>query len=318
VISPQLERWIEKFKPDVVYSQGYDLTFAWLAEWILDRFSIPGCFHAVDDWPRFLYTNSIFSGLMRRHVDKAVHKLLSASSVRFAIGEGMAAEYRARYGVEIEPLMICDSIDRFRQAEPKRQVAEDVISIIYAGALGHYRWKSLLDLSRAASELEQDGLKIKILVFTPAIPAEAVAAFAGLTNIQFEKPPLHEDLPSVLKGGDILFLPETFDPAEADVIRLSISTKAPLYMMSEIPVLVYASPATGVFDYAKKNGWAYVVDKQDVHLLARAIRRLHRDTRLKGKLAAKGIEIAKRNHEASVVREKLRMSLVRAAERQRA
>ncbi|HLP16813.1 MAG TPA: hypothetical protein VK470_11175, partial [Bacteroidota bacterium] len=56
VISPQLERWITEFKPDIVYSQGYDLSFAWLASWILRRFTLPGCFHAVDDWPRFLYT----------------------------------------------------------------------------------------------------------------------------------------------------------------------------------------------------------------------------------------------------------------------
>jgi glycosyltransferase involved in cell wall biosynthesis len=86
-------------------------------------------------------------------------------------------------------------------------------------------------------------------------------------------------------------------------------------MMSEKPVLVYSSPVTGVFDYAKTSGWAYVVDKQDVHLLARAIRRLRRDTHLRERLTSRGIEIAKRNHDASVVREKLRISLARAAER---
>ncbi|MGE5314208.1 MAG: glycosyltransferase [Acidobacteriota bacterium] len=317
IISQPLENWISDFNPDIVYSQGYDLSFAWLAVWILQRFRLPGCFHAVDDWPRFLYSNSIFSSLMRRYVESAAQNLLKSASVRFAIGEGMAAEYRSRYGVGIEPLMICDSLERFRRAEPRRMAPEDTISIIYSGGLGHYRWKSLVDLSRAANELEADGLKLKITVFTPAVPPEAVSAFAGLTNICFEVPPSHEELPSILKGGDILFLPETFDPAEADVIRLSVSTKAPLYMMSEKPTLVYSSPMTGVFDYAKRSGWAYVVDKQDVHLLARAIRRLHRDTRLKERLAARAIEVARHNHEASVVRERLRISLVNAAERQR-
>jgi glycosyltransferase involved in cell wall biosynthesis len=315
VISSELDQWIGKFRPDIVYSQGYDLSFAWLAVWILKRFSLPGCFHAVDDWPRFLYRNGIFAGLMRRYVERAAQNLLKSSNIRFAIGDGMAAEYRTRYGVGIEPLMICDSLDRFHRAAPKRLVPDDTVSIVYSGGLGHYRWKSLLDLSRAAMELEQEGVKIKILVFTPSIPPEAAQAFAGRTNMQFEAPPSHEELPSILKGGDILFLPETFDPVEADVIRLSVSTTAPLYMMSEKPVLVYSSPVTGVFDYAKTAGWAYVVDKQEVHLLARAIRRLRRDTHLRERLVSRGIEIAKRNHESSVVREKLRISLARAAER---
>jgi glycosyltransferase involved in cell wall biosynthesis len=315
VISMTLAAWITDFNPDIVYAQGYDLSFAWLAVWIMKRFGLPGCFHAVDDWPRFLYREGIFSRLMRPYVDDAARALIESSCVRYSIGRGMADAYRSRYGVDIEPLMICDNLQRFRDATPRRLVPDDCISIIYTGGLGHYRWRALVDLAAAARILENEGRKVRIITFTPAVPPEAVKELSALTHIQFEPLPSHEALPGILKGGDILYLPETFDAAEADVIRLSVSTKAPLYMMSGKPILVYSSPVTGVMTYARNSGWGYRVERQDVRLLADAVRRLHTDPLLRKTLAEKSLTIAEENHEGAVVRERLRRGLLRAARR---
>jgi glycosyltransferase involved in cell wall biosynthesis len=315
VISISLARWITDFNPDIVYAQGYDLSFAWLAVWIMERFGLPGCFHAVDDWPRFLYREGVFSRFMRPYVDDAARALIESSSVRYSIGRGMADAYRTRYGVDIEPLMICDSLQRFREAQPRRIVPDDCISIIYTGGLGHYRWKALVDLDAAACILDNEGRKVRIITFTPAVPPEAVKALSGLRHIQYEPLPSHEALPGILKGGDILFLPETFDTAEADVIRLSVSTKAPLYMMSGKPILVYSSPVTGVMTYARNSGWGYRVEQQDIRRLADAVRCLHTDPLLRKALAEKSLTIAEENHEGAVVRERLRRGLLLASRR---
>ncbi len=113
---------------------------------------------------------------------------------------------------------------------------------------------------------------------------------------------LIEELPSYLKGGDILFLPETFDPVKANEIRLSISTKAHFYMMSEKPVLVYASPITGIADYAKKEGWAYMVEEQNLDKLANALRVLVTNSEYSKKIVNKGLEVVSKNHVAQKVR----------------
>ncbi len=312
VISLGMAKWIEDFKPDVIYVQGYHLSIVWLAISLQDRFALPICYHAVDDWPRFLYANSFVSRYIRPFVESAAQKLIESSSVRFSIGDRMANEYNSRYGLEIESLMICDSLERFRTAKPCRLVQDDCISILYSGGLGHYRWKSLVDLSVAARVLENQGTKVKIHVFTSSVPPEASEALRDLSNVHFEPLPSHKELPGILKGADILFLPESFDPVEADVIRLSVSTKAPLYMMSGNPILVYGSSETGVVDYAKQSEWGYVVEKQDVELLAAAIRRLQEDIVLRQKIVTKALEVAERNHEASNVRKRLLAGLLRA------
>lgn len=313
VISPRMARWIQDFKPDVIYAQGYLLSFAWLTVSLQRRFGLPVCYHAVDDWPSFLYKESVVSSYVRPHVDKAARTLLQSSSVRFAIGDRMADEYHSRYGLDIEPLMICDSLKRFKATNPHRLVGDDCVSVVYAGGLGHHRWKSIVDLSAAAELLGKEGVKVTIFAFTAFIPPDASDVLTRLANVRFEPLPSHEELPGILKGGDILFLPETFDPHEAEVIRSSVSTKAPLYMLSERPILVYGSPVAGVVDYAKKSGWGYVVEKQEVELLARAINKLQSDRGLSRRLVKRALEVAKQNHETAVVRERLRLGLQRIA-----
>lgn len=52
-------------------------------------------------------------------------------------------------------------------------------------------------------------------------------------------PGSHDQLPAVLAGCDVLFLPGHFDTAYQNAIQLSLSSKAHLYMMSGRPILVY-------------------------------------------------------------------------------
>lgn len=315
VLSPELIQWVQDFSPDIIYAQGYSLTFAWLPIMLQSCFGLPLCFQTGDDWPRFLYRNSMVSWVMRPIVDKAVRRLLCASSVRFSNGERMAREYLYRYGVAFEPVMMCDCLQRFREASPRRLVDEGCISIVYSGGLGHNRWMSLIDLAEATKELSDIGPRIKITAFASSVPPEGAEALVSFPNMQVCPPPTHEDVPGILKGADMLFLPETFQPAEAERIRLSISTKAHLYMMSERPVLVYGSPVAGVVDYASRSGWGYVADRRDKLLLSAAIRRLITDADLQRGLIARSLEICAQNHDASVVRERFRMALLEAAQR---
>lgn len=305
VLSPRLLDWVRQFRPEIIYCQGYTLSFSWLPVQLRRKLGVPICFQTGDDWPTYLYRDSCLAFAMRPFVERAARQLAAYSSLNFATGDSMAAEYRARYGTLFEPLMICDNIDRFRAAMPWRAVEPGRISIVYTGGLGHGRWKSLLDLCAAAVVVRDYGFDVTVTAFASSVPKEAANILHDTPNLQIAPPPSHEQVPAVLKGADILFLPESFDPAKATAIRLSISTKAHLYMMSERPVLLYASPITGVADYAKREGWAYVVDRKDVNLLAYGLRELLSDSSLSQRFVQRGIEVALKNHSERAVRGRL-------------
>ena len=297
ILSKGMIEFIERFDPQIIYCQGYSLTFSWLPVMVHKKFHIPVCFQTGDDWPSYLYKDSPISLAIRPIVYRAVKSLLSVSTARLANGKLMGEVFQKRYGMPFEPLMMCDDLNRFRASIPHRVVSSDTLSIIYAGGLGHGRWVSIIDLYKAAELLQSKGYKIMITAFATEIPHEAVNKFEGLVNLQVLPGPSHEKLPSYLKGADILYLPETFDPIEAGVISLSVSTKAHLYMMSEKPVIVYASPATGIMNYAKEECWACIVQEKDLDKLALALQNIITNHEYCKKLVNEGLKVALKNHD---------------------
>lgn len=311
-LSRALREWIAEFRPDIVYAQGYSLAFCWLPLLIAREFNLPLCFHTGDDWPAALYARSKLQPLMSGTVKAAARRLIGASAVRLSNGPQMAEEYHRRYGVPFEALMMCDSAERFEACPAKRLAPVDVATFVYSGNLGHGRWESLLELCTALRRIEDRGeMRSRVFAFVPHIPAEASAALEGTSNLQLLPPVDHEELPAILRGADVLFLPETFDPIEAREIRLSVSTKAHLYMMSNRPILVYGSEDAGVVRYACE-GWALVVSRRDTHCLGQAALSLLQDGELRARLLARAADVAARNHAQEIVRSRLLQLLAEA------
>lgn len=302
ILSKEMVKFVERFDPQIIYCQGYSLTFTRLPVMINKKFNIPICFQTGDDWPFNLYKNSPLSFAIKPIVHRAVKSLLSMSAARLANGKLMAQVFQERYNMSFETLMMCDNINRFRDAIPHRVVSNDTVSIVYAGGLGHGRWVSIVDLCKAAELLKNKGYNIIVTAFATEIPHESINILEEIKNLQLLPGPSHEKLPSYLKGADILFLPETFDPVEAAVIRLSISTKAHLYMMSEKPVLVYASAITGIVNYAKDEKWACIVEEQNLNKLALALQRLLTNNDYSKKIVNKGVEVVLKNHDEDNVK----------------
>jgi glycosyltransferase involved in cell wall biosynthesis len=312
VLSIDIIRFIQEFKPQIIYCQGYNLTFALLPVMIKRRFNLPICFQTGDDWPSNRYKDTLFSFIMRPVIVNAAKTLIAESAIRLANCSNMVEEFEKKYNLPFVKLMMCDSIERFRNSAIRRIVSPSVYSIIYTGGIGGNRWESIIDLSIAADLLSKEGINILITVFTSNVPMEAVNKFKDHKSIQILPDPSHEELPSYLKGGDILFLPETFDELQSKSIHLSLSTKAHLYMFSEIPILVYGSHITGIVNYALEEKWAYIVQKRDKTILANALKKLLMDTKLRQKLVKKGYEVAIKNHDKTIVRQQFLANLSNA------
>lgn len=301
-LSQEMNSFIKDFDPQIIYCQGYSLTFTWLPLMIHKKFGIPICFQTGDDWPTQLYKNSPISFVIKPIVRRTFNSLLKKSSARMANGKLMAKEYFERYHLSFESVMMSDDLGRFQNAMPLRVVNSDTISVIYTGGLANMRYVPIIDLCKAVKLLKNVGEKIIITVFATTIPLEAVNLLKEQHNLQILPNPPHEELPSYLKGADILYLPESFDKEMVNRTHLSISTKAHLYMMSEKPTIVYASAFTGIANYAKEEEWACVVQEQNLSKLADALKNLIENREYSENLINKGIEISLKNHDERRVR----------------
>jgi glycosyltransferase involved in cell wall biosynthesis len=297
-LSAKMLAWVREFKPDMIFSQGYNLTFAWLPVMLSKRFNLPIAYYPTDDWPNTEYRIGsqnlpVISYLMNRMVDRASRDLVAASSVRLAFNRYMQEEYLSRYNREFKVLMHGDDPQRFEAAAPIRLVLPDEVWIVTTGIFNSNRLPLLDDLDAACSILERQGFKVRATVFP--VNELSKGETSRFSYIEFASCPDHNTMPAILKGADILFLPERFDET-APGIRMSVSTKAHLFMFSGTPTVVYSDPVTGIAKYAMEDSWAIVVGKRDIHELADAFKRLIVDDIYRKRIVANAAQIAAEQH----------------------
>jgi hypothetical protein len=300
-LSKEMLVWIEDFKPDIIFAQGYTLTFTWLPVMLKKRFEKHLAFLATDDWPTYLYSGQlgepkVFTPLLRFIVKRATTQLMSVVDVPFAFGLPMADEYSARYKKTFITLSHTDNPKRFKEAAPLRFHPDGTFTILAMGYFHKFRWPLLLDANECCRLLEKEGITARVAVICSAIDPEGAQEIKRAPYIDIFDDPGNELLPCYLKGADLLFLAEGFDEGFVSAIRLSISSKSHLFMLSRRPVIVYAHPSTGVSKYAAKYHWARLVAQRDVGMLLEAVKDLLKNTTEVNRLVSCADETVKAFH----------------------
>ena len=73
-------------------------------------------------------------------------------------------------------------------------------------------------------------------------------------------------------------------------------TKAPEYMITGTPILIFAPAETAVVKYAKKYEWAKVITENKIEDVTAAIKQLIENKDLREQYAKNAIKIAEKNH----------------------
>lgn len=275
-MSTEMKKWIEEFNPQVIFVQGYNLFFIWLALILKKMTGAKLAFLTTDDWPSYLYSGQydepkLFCWLMRPIVKSATQRLMNDVDIPFAFCNIMSDEYKLRYNKDFITISHAEDPSSFENKDRCRFHPENVFSIVTTGYFNKYRWPLLLDVDECCSLLTKKGIPVRLLVISSGMEPEGITALKNAKFTDIIPDPGNELLPGYLKGADINFLPEAFDEKIATAISLSVSTKAHLFMLSQRPIIVYGHPDTGVVKYAKAEGWAKVVSKRDPLLLMNEI-----------------------------------------------
>ncbi len=300
-LSTKILSWVKEFQPDIIFAQGYNLTFTWLPVMLKERLDLSLIYYPTDDWPVDLYINKgrfnpLITPLIRRAVSSASKRIVEKASLRIAFNRFMQEEYVKRYKKEFTILMHGDSISRFKSLVPVRHAASNEIWIVSTGAFDEHRYPLLFDLDKACGILKEKEYNLKTTIFPVNTIDELLPSGNSFKHIDFEPCPSHDKLAAILKGADILFLPERFDSSSED-IRLCVSSKAHLFMFSEKPIIVYSSQKTGIARYATEEGWAIVAEKQDPKVLAKDIEKLILDKVYCNLLIEKANTTSQKNHD---------------------
>jgi glycosyltransferase involved in cell wall biosynthesis len=318
VFRPQVSRalrdWTLGFRPEVILGQGYTLSMCRLPLLLRNATGARLAFFASDDWPTYLY-----AGLMgepahlrrwiRPAVERAARRLIGGADVRLAFGDPMAVEYQRRYGRRFVTLAHADDPVRFERAVARRLHPPGTVTLLAIGNYNRYRWPLLLDAAESCRLLHEQGVPVRLAVLSDRIETEGRERLARLPHVDLLPDPGNEELPRCLKGADVLLLAEGFDPGFAAAIRLSVSSKAHLFMFSGRPIVVYGHPEAGVCAYASRHGWARVVAERDPRVIAATVSETLEDGPGTAALVARALATARQFHDGARNRETLRHAL---------
>jgi glycosyltransferase involved in cell wall biosynthesis len=316
ILSEELKAWINEFRPDLLYTILGTPGYIDLVLQIEREFNLPLVTHLMDDGVTDPRKRGFFGKYLRFLYGCKFRRVLGRTKLAIGICDAMAKEYSGRYRVPFGHFQNAVDLQRWERFAKKDVIVSEKPRIVYVGSiLKNAQFQSLLDCCHAVRKLNQMGVAVGLDIYAPkelfssVLPVFKVSPDINVLDI----PEKDEDYFSLLGKADVLLLPVNFDPSSVDFVRLSMPTKVPSYLASGTPILVYGPQGVAQVEYAREYGWGEVIDRQNIDVLAGAVRHMIEDPALRQELSTKAKKAAKDNHDGRKVREAFQEALCHAA-----
>lgn len=300
VISEEFERWVTEFNPDYIYTTAHDLYIIEFVKTIQQRTGAKVVTHIWDDLIKnYINKPGIFYPYWKRKTEREFKQLLNISKVRLSISALMASEYEKRYSKRFNTFHNCLELAELNLQSKASYNVNNKFIILYAGRLGVGISESLLDVCKSLALLKDNVYEFHIQTTTKHYILEELAQYEF---VKIRPVVAYEEIPKILSSADLLLLPYDFDKHSIKCLKFSMATKAPEYMISGTPILLYASEQMYITQHAKANKWAYVVENNDIQEIATSIKTLSADKNLREKLGMSAKNFAIHNFDSKKVR----------------
>lgn len=314
-ITPELARWVDAFRPQLVYGFLGSIAQLRLTKAIADRWRIPVAIHIMDDWADGLYRDGLLAPWLRRTMLREFREVLDRTTLRLAICDPMAREYERRYGGAFHAFHNALHMDEWRREARQEWGVRPPATIRYIGSvLAEAQRDSIRDIGDAVVALRRKGRDVRLSIMSPENQTRELRA-AGFPPeaVTIEPAPVPDTVPRLMAQADINLLPFNFDERSARYLRFSMPTKIPAYLISGPPVLVYGPRELAAVQYAIDYRWAHVVTERGVDRASAAIEQLLDDEPYRRELGERAQRRAEDAHEIGRVRARFWSALTSAA-----
>jgi glycosyltransferase involved in cell wall biosynthesis len=313
-ISPELDKWIRQFQPDVIYTTLGSLYFVRLTSEISERYKLPSVVHITDDWPNVFYRNGLLAPYLRFSLKHDLGRLVKSAAAVISISDTMRDAFAKRYGRVFDVMSPPVNVAEWAGAPRDVSQIHSLFRIGYVGTIfPSAQLGSLRRLAQVVKTLRGEGFSCELRIHTPKPFIEKYQAGLAEGNaVRFLEHPERDELPALLREMDLLVVPVNFDAESLQYITYSMPGKVAAYMASGTPILVFGPPQVAPVQYAHKSGWAHVVSDDDDSAIATAIKKLAADQDYRRELSSRAQEVARTKHDISTARAQIRLAIDRA------
>lgn len=292
--------WINDYKPDVVYAQATSRDAVLFCIKVHDYTQKPLIFHVMDDWPALIGNKGLFKKYWHNKIDHEFRILLEKADFLMSISDQMSNEYMKRYGKVFIPFHNPIDIAFWKKYQRTEYNLGGSPTILYAGRTGLGINSSLEIIAMAIQAINEEiNTSLKFILQIEENPSWV----NNYSCIECKGFVPYNDLPRVFSEADFLILPYDFSKESIKYVQYSMPTKAPEYMISGTPIIIFAPEVTAIVKYAKEFEWAKIVTVNKVNELSRAIIKLIQDEEERKMFGQNAIRIAETRHNSIKVTE---------------
>jgi glycosyltransferase involved in cell wall biosynthesis len=308
-LSGPLRRWIEDFKPEVIYSALEESKITAFVKRVAKTYRIPVIPHFLDDWLTMPMSGSVSQETVPRTLRRNALSMMAEAPVRMAVGDRMAEEYRERYGLTFVPFMNCVEVGSYKA--PVRRPGRKFV-FAFCGGLHSNRWKLLMDIGHALCELKALNIEAELQVSSGTADEAATGALAAMESIVYLGSLSPDEVATVMSNADCLVHVDAFEDRTKAYMRYSLSAKLPEYFRAGRPILGYGPGDLGSMRYIRETGAGVVVGEQNAGQLRETLWKLIQDEETRLQLGKRAYDAARERHDGARVRKEFRRAIASA------
>lgn len=254
--SKQLNNWIDDFQPDLILLQPGDYSFIYkMARIIAKRKNIPlVVYNSEDYYLKDKFSISPFFHMQRYFYKKEVRKTYNQSDLIIYSNDLLEKNLHKYFQSKSAVILTSSEIQSANST-----LENDMLRLVYAGNLGHERWKSLLAIAKAAKKIDN---RLVIDVYSGFVPKEAESSFTVEHGINFKGVVAYDEVLKVINDSDIVIHTEGFSNFTKWDIRHGFSTKIADLLSSGKCFLMFGPKEIACVDYLVTNQAAWVAHSE--------------------------------------------------------
>ena len=222
--SKELVRFIDDFKPDLIFQPVYYSSYINdIVNFAKKHTNVPMLGYISDDcYTLRQFSLSPYFWLSRLFKRKKVKRTIEQCEVLYVISDIQKSEYEKIF---TPPCKILTKCADFSKTAPTHKLPEDETSLIYAGNISKGRGESLSYITEAIERLNDEGVKIKLDIYSGTPLTEKLSEKLNKKGTVFHGRVPYSEVKKVEEATNILIHVEGLSLAERLAVHQSFSTK---------------------------------------------------------------------------------------------
>lgn len=309
--SGALNRFIQEVNPEVLFIPIYPTVYmGWIQRYVIKRAKKPFVCYLADDNYSYASCRGILSYLHRFWLRKHVRWLATHCQQMFVIVDKEKEETDRLFGTK--SVILTKSIDfSNRSYHPYRPGSP--IRFVYTGSLIIGREKTMAQIADAINRVNKEAgcVKAYLDIYSGDVPADEIMARLNAGASRHCGTLTRTDVARVQSSADVVVFAESLEGKEANIARLSFSTKITDYLANGKCILAIGKREIAPIDYFEKNDAAIIAcSEEDIY---KQILRIVAHPEIMDEYGKKAYDCGVRNHDKQVLDARLVENICKAA-----